>query len=248
MDFTAEAMQKTLDIAIPTTFEIEDIHGCKTKYANKPLHQIVAAAPAVPELVNVSTLAGFKDLIVAVLEDEDFEQDCIIHIQDARTVMLSRRISDEYGRRVDLIKAQPVDFRQFQFGQWMNQEEFAIAVASLFAETADKQYVLNLASTLTDEATMTSDDDGFSQRAMVKKGLRLKEATTLKPRVALAPYRTFPEIDQPVSEFVFRAKCDGESKPMLMLVEADGGRWKIDAIATISKAMEAFELNIPIIA
>ena len=64
----------------------------------------------------------------------------------------------------------------------------------------------------------------------------------------MAPFRTFPEVEQPTSQFVFRAKCDGENKPYLMLVEADGGRWKIEAISTIRKAMEAFALDIPIIA
>lgn len=33
-----------------------------------------------------------------------------------------------------------------------------------------------------------------------------------------------------------------------MLVEADGGRWKIDAIAKLREAMEAFGLSIPIVA
>ncbi len=76
----------------------------------------------------------------------------------------------------------------------------------------------------------------------------MKESITIKPRVALAPFRTFPEIEQPISEFVFRARCTGEGTPALMLVEADGGRWKIDAITTIRAEMEAFGLNIPIIA
>mgnify|MGYP001347417902 CR=1 FL=1 len=129
----------------------------------------------------------------------------------------------------------------------MPQEEFAIAVASLFAETPDKQYVLNCASTLTNDATTTSEDDGFTQRATAKAGLRLKDVITLKPRVELAPYRTFPEIEQPVSQFVFRARCDGQSTPSLMLVEADGGRWKIQAMAAISEMLRNFDLGIPII-
>lgn len=248
MDFTAEAMQKTLDIATPTTFEIEDIHGRKTQYASKTLHQIVAAAPAVPDLVHVATLAGFKDLVVAALEDEDFQKACIIHVQDERTVMLSRRVSDGYGRRVDLIEAQPVPFQQFKFGQWIPQEEFAIALASLFEDAGDKQYVLNMASSLTNDAATNTEDDGFTQRVNLKAGLRMKESATIKPRVDLAPYRTFPELEQPVSSFVLRAKCDGNAMPHLMLVEADGGKWKIDAIAKIRAAMESFELHIPIIA
>ena len=245
----AEAIEKILGISKPETFEIQDVHGIKTSYSTKPLTQIKAAPPENPADVDVVTLAGFADLIQAKLEGMDFPNDWMIHIQDEKTVTLKAKTSDEFGRRLVLIQAQPVSFRQFQFGQWLNQEEFAIAVASLFSdESPDKQYVLQMSSTLTNDETMTSEDDGFSQKVKAKAGLRLKEATTLKPRVSLAPYRTFPEINQPVSQFVFRAKCDGESKPMLMLVEADGGRWKIDAIAEICKTMEAFELNIPIIA
>ena len=248
MDFTADAMQKTLDIAKPELHEVEDVHGIKTTFSSKALVQIKAAPPEEPQAVKVVTLAGFADLITAKLEDAEFPEHFIIHIQDEETVALKARISDEFGRRLSLIKAQPVPFRQFKFGEWLPQEEFAIALASLFADIGDKQYVLNMASVLTNDATTTGEDDGFTQRVNIRQGLQLKTGATLKPRVDLAPYRTFPEIDQPVSQFVLRAKCDGSGSPYLMLVEADGGRWKIDAIATIKAAVEAFGLTIPIIA
>lgn len=244
----AEAIGKILEVAKPETHEIEDVHGIKTIFSTKPLHQVKAAPWEQSDCVRVVTLAGFVDLIQAKLEDADFLSQYVIHVEDERTVALKTRSSDEFGRRLTLITAQPVAFDRFQFGAWLNQEEFAIAVASRFADSADKQYVMQMASTLTNDATMTNEDDGFSQRATVKAGLRMKESTTLKPRVDLAPYRTFPEVDQPVSSFVFRARCDGESKPTLMLVEADGGRWKIDAISEIRRVMEAFGLNIPIVA
>jgi hypothetical protein len=142
-----------------------------------------------------------------------------------------------------------VSFQKFKFGQWMGHEEFTIAVASLFAETPDKAYVLTLASTLTDEAVKTSEDDGFRQKVTVKAGMRHAEGITLKPRVSLAPFRTFPELDQPVSDFVLRAKGEGDGgKPLLMLVEADGGRWKIEAIETIARKLQSYSLGIPIIA
>jgi hypothetical protein len=249
MDYTAEAMQKTLDIAKPEIHDsITDVHGIQTNYSTKPLHQIKAAPPEEPQGVNVNTLTGFADLVREKLEGKDFTEEFLIHVQDEGTVTLKAKQSDQWGRRLVLIQAQPVKFDRFKFGQWLGQEEFAIAVAALFADTEDKQYVLNMASILTSDATNTSEDDGFTQRVNVKAGLRMKEAAIIKPRVQLAPYRTFPEIDQPVSEFVFRARCNGEAPPMLMLVEADGGLWKIDAITEIKRAMEAFTLNIPIIA
>lgn len=248
MDITSETMQKVLDIARPELHEVEDVHGIKTNFSTKPLHQVLAAAPAEPKTVSVNTLAGFADLVRANLEEQDFPTNFLIHIEDEGTVTLKARESDEYGRRLMLVKAQPVSFDRFRFGQWQDQETFAIALASLFADSEDKQYVLNVASSLTNDASSNSEDDGFTQRVNLKAGLRLKDAVTLKPRVDLAPYRTFPEVDQPVSQFVFRARCNGESTPMLMLVEADGGRWKIDAIAEIRRVMESFGLNIPIIA
>ena len=247
MDFTAEAMQKTLDIAIPTTFEIEDIHGVKTHFSSKPLHQVIAAAPSLPDCVQVNTLAGFADLVKAPLEAKDFEQGFLIHIRDEDTVMLIAKESDDYGRRLDLIEAKPVTFDKFRFGQWMSQEEFVIAVASKFADTPDKTYVLNMAATLTNEAARTSEDDGFTQKVNVKAGMRHIQEQTVKPRVDLAPFRTFPEIEQPVSAFVFRARCMDRG-PELMLVEADGGRWKVDAIKALREAIEAFGLGVLIIA
>jgi hypothetical protein len=249
MDYTAEAMQKTLDIAKPDLHEIKDVHGITTTFATKPLHQVIAKAPETYEVVHVSTLAGFNDLILAKLEhEENFPTNFLIHVESETTVALKAKVTDEFGRRLTLIQAEPVPFDRFRFGQWIDQEAFVIQVASLFADGQDKQYVLGMASALTNDAANTSEDDGFTQKVNIKQGLRMKEPTTLKPRVSLAPYRTFPELDQPISEFVFRAKCDGEGRPHLMLVEADGGRWKIDAIAKLRKAMEAFGLTISIVA
>jgi hypothetical protein len=248
VDITAETIQEVLEISNPVLHEAKDVQGITTTYSSKPLHQVQAAAPAEPKSVLVNTLAGFNDLVLAKLEGKDFPLDFLIHVENETTVTLKARESDGYGRRLVLIKANPVPFAQFQFGQWLGQEEFAIAIASKFAETPDKAYVLNMASILTNDASTTGEDDGFTQRVNVKAGLRMKESTTLKPRVDLAPYRTFPEIEQPISQFVLRAKCDGQGAAHLMLVEADGGRWKIDAIATIRNAMAAFGQEIPIIA
>lgn len=244
----AEFLTKLLDIAKPETHDIEDVHGVKTTFSTKPLHQIQAEAPKQAPFVPVSTLNGFAHLVNAKLEDGSFQDDFLIHVQDEATITLKSRKSDDYGRRLTLIQARPVPFDQFKFGQWMDQETFAIALASLFADTEDKAYVLKLASTLTNEATSNTEDDGFTQRATIKAGLLQKATVTIKPRVALAPYRTFPEVLQPVSEFVFRARSGGDGQTSLMLVEADGGRWKIDAIETLRKAMESYNLNIPIVA
>ena len=247
MDIAAETIQKVLDISAPKIHLIPDTHGVEANYSTKQLHQVEAAAPKLPPLVEVNTLCGFADLVRAKLETKNFPADFLIHVEAFDTISLKARQSDEYGRRQVLVIAKPVPFKQFAFGQWYDQESFAIALMSLFADSPDRDYVLKMASTLTNESTSISEDDGVSQKATVKAGLRTKENVTLKPRVNLAPYRTFPEVEQPLSQFIFRARMTGDT-PALMLVEADGGRWKVEAIANLRSEMDAFSLTIPIIA
>jgi hypothetical protein len=86
--------------------------------------------------------------------------------------------------------------------------------------------------TLSDSA-VSNEDDGITQRVAVKQGVTLKADIALQPRVTLAPYRTFAEIDQVLSTFVFRTRVGPSQSPQLALFEADGGRWRINAVASI---------------
>ncbi len=248
MSILADAISKILDLAPPTFQEVMDASGRQATYSSTPIHEVKAAAPPASAKVNVFTLGALADLVKAGLEGGDFTTNAFFHIADERTVELVGRQTDAWGRRICFIKAAPVPFETFPFARWMSQEEFVIAFSSRFADSADKEKVLAIASSLTNEATSLSEDNGFSQKVPIRAGLRQKESLTIEPKVKLAPFRIFPEIPQPESEFVFRAKANGESAPQLMLVEADGGAWKVDAIETIKRHLESFNLNIPIIA
>ncbi|MDR2054492.1 MAG: hypothetical protein LBQ10_01270 [Desulfovibrio sp.] len=50
----------------------------------------------------------------------------------------------------------------------------------------------------------------------------------------LRPYRTFNEVEQPVSPFVFRA----QEGPRFALIEADNGAWESVAMKSIKEFME----------
>jgi len=80
----------------------------------------------------------------------------------------------------------------------------------------------------------------------MKAGVTLKAEETLRPIVNLAPYRTFAEIDQVVSRFIFRAQGN-ENGAKLALFEADGGRWRLDATAAIKSWLSGKFGNSPII-
>lgn len=59
--------------------------------------------------------------------------------------------------------------------------------------------------------------------------------------VVLAPYRTFTEVEQPKSPFVFRIRQTGD-EVQAALFAADADAWKREAIANIR---DWFEQHIP---
>lgn len=88
--------------------------------------------------------------------------------------------------------------------------------------------------------TANYSDDGVSQKTTIKTGVELADVIVPNP-VKLRPYRTFAEIEQPESSYVFRIK-DAERGPAFKLVEADGGLWKNAVMKKIKEYLE-FELS-----
>lgn len=228
-------------------FVVEDRDGVKRTYSTKSLNEVKPEPPPMLPKVSVYTLEGLAALIDQAKLDDLDKSDYFLQVIGHASVGLFAKESDEEGRRQLLISASPVEFEQFKFGQWLDQESFVIAVAAKFAPTVDKDYVLKLASTLTDEDVMTSEDNGFNQKATVKAGVKVAENVTIKPQVDLAPFRTFPELGQPISSFVFRCR-KSPLGPQLMLIEADGGKWKIDAISMIETKLKEIVKDIDIVA
>ncbi len=57
--------------------------------------------------------------------------------------------------------------------------------------------------------------------------------------VKLAPYRTFLEVLQPESDFIFRISEDRDGAPIFKLVGADGGLWKYEAVNSIKSYLQS---------
>jgi hypothetical protein len=117
----------------------------------------------------------------------------------------------------------------------MPSEAFIIAVNALFLPTPGRDLILSYVSSLKVEEEANIIDNGVSQEATVRQGVRggLTKAATAPSRVTLAPFRTFTEIEQPESEFVFRMRKNDDGVE-LALFEADGGAWKADAMRRIA--------------
>jgi hypothetical protein len=236
-----EAIEKILSLAPPNII----IGADGVARTDKPLTTIV---PLIADPVRVQTLLGFTQLVSEKIDGFD-PKTALIHVQHSGSVVLLASSADNFGRRKVFVNAFCEEGPKFQFGNFMASEQFLIALQTLFVPGAgDIDYILRMTSALAAEAVSTADDDGISQRVAVRSGAVLKTQEVVKPRIKLAPYRTFREVEQPVSEYVFRLRSREGDLPTCALFEADGGKWKLDAIQNIATWLSRNTTDIPVIA
>lgn len=86
--------------------------------------------------------------------------------------------------------------------------------------------------------TMTFAPNKTRQLVNTQIGITTKQAALVPNPVHLVPYRTFLEVEQPASDFVFRISEGRGGEPVFKLVAADGGLWKAEAVDNIKKYLE----------
>ncbi len=234
-----EMIEKILSLAPPTKVQIED-----RTYYNQPL---IAVKEPIADEESVSTLTGFVDLLEFPINDYD-KTECYVNVESHARVTLQENICDLWGKRHQHLVAElPSDMGKFSYGQYMGQEAFIVGLMSLFVDTADRNDLVKQVSSIAGRDVNLSEDDGVSQTVTVKSGMALMSTETVKRIVSLAPYRTFREIEQPASPFIFRVKKTDDG-PMLALFEADGGKWRLDAVQAIKTWLSQKVKGIAIVA
>lgn len=154
-----------------------------------------------------------------------------IRVEDPRHVVVFTTL-DSFMER-DFLYAAKCDAPDFREG-WMTQEEAIIRLRSAFIPNEGTEYLLDLLSRICKDDSVTSEDNGVSQTVSARQGISLKSWETIRSRIALQPFRTFTEVDQPASEFILRLNDEG----LVGLIEADGGAWKMTAKANIAAYFE----------
>ena len=203
-----------------------------------------------PDSVKLLTLTGLAEFIKLNLDGLD-SAELLLHVKDPKTVRLLRKISgvdkkrDEYARAV-------VDenLAEYPFGQYMGTEEFAIRLRSMFQGSEDLEALIAYASKITTGTTIELGDDGITQNATVKRSASgaLKDQSPAPVISRLRPFRTFRELEQPQSDFLFRIHSQEERAPVVALFEADGGRWRNQAVQDIQGWLKEKLPDIAIIA
>lgn len=124
--------------------------------------------------------------------------------------------------------------RRCNFDTWQNYEEFVINLRANFVPTDDTQNVIKMIANIVNCDNQELTDDGVSQTVRTQRGTQMG-TQEVKSIIKLAPFRTFPEVAQPVSEFLFRIRDNGTR---FGLFEADGGRWKLDAKESVANYLK----------
>jgi hypothetical protein len=117
----------------------------------------------------------------------------------------------------------------FTFERWYEAEEFNIKLQSVFVQNEDRDIMLKVVGNIKEEDVRTVGDNGVSQSVTAKVGVATVGQVEVPNPVALMPFRTFVEVEQPESNFIFRM----QNGPRCALFEADGGAWKVQAMKNI---------------
>lgn len=212
--------------------KVLDING--NTYCNKNLTRYHYFPKA--DSLSVNTLTSIVDYIKG--KPEELRETMILHVISPTEVRLYSGLVDERNRE-ELMRADAI-VNEFQFDRYYDQERFLIELQANFIESDDLTVLKQVAGNIESGTTANYDDDGVSQKTTIKSGIANKTDVIVPNPVKLRPYRTFAEIEQPQSSYVFRIQ-DSDRGPSFKLVEADGGLWKN---ATMKKIKEylAYEL------
>ncbi|ASA22340.1 hypothetical protein [Paenibacillus donghaensis] len=208
--------------------EVVNVNG--QQYAT---HQLYKVAEPTPAPLVVRNLSGLVDYLKS---EFDKQAHLLVHVVSPTQVSVVSSYNNDFNRR-EIIKAEAL-LPEYRYGAFYDSEDFIIKLQSGFVSNEDRTKLLKVVGNIKEENVRQVGDDGVSQSVVAKTGVATVEDVKVPNPVLLAPYRTFIEVKQPESAFVFRMK-DG---PSAALFEADGGAWRNAAIEAVA-AYLSDELN-----
>jgi hypothetical protein len=216
-----EALQYIVGLGKPEMF-----YENGQAFSSQKLHLIEEPTA---EAIRVRSLSGLVDYLKSNFD----EYGCLmIHVSNPTTVVCFSQLNNDCNRS-EYIKAEAM-IPSFDFDRWYDTENFNIKLQSCFVKNEDRDIMLKVVGNIKEETVNTVGDDGVSQAVVAKTGVATVANVKVPNPVVLKPYRTFVEVDQPESEFIFRM----QSGPRCALFEADGGKWKLDAMNNIKNYLQ----------
>ncbi|MCW6665429.1 hypothetical protein NHG32_07005 [Aerococcaceae bacterium NML191219] len=207
---------------------VKDENG--VEYYDADRHNLVMLEPKeyYPDTLKLSTLSS----LVKYYKDNlnNINQQKTIIVVETPTLVSVYTEDDSRKKRTKLLSV-TADVVSFNYGMFHSQEEFIISMQSKFVNSGDREIVIDYASKLAVQDGADLEDDGISQVTTVKSGVASKSKAVAPNPVRLKPYRTFNEVEQPDSNFVFRINKHAQ----MALFEADGGAWTSEAKRNVAE-------------
>lgn len=234
MENLTEAMQYISNLTragdFPKVLEI-----CGKTYSDKKL--VRYGSPEKAEPIKARSLTALVDYMGECYAEFDGKK-MIINVESPTSVSFESFLDEERDREKLFVCEAEVSC--FRFGYPYSQEEFMIALQANFVPSEELDLIMKVAGNVEKKNEQTYIDDGRTQIATMRTGIASKSDVIIPNPVRLIPFRTFQEVEQPESQFVFR--ISGDDEPTFKIIEAEGGLWKNLAIARIK---EYFAMNIP---
>lgn len=180
------------------------------------------------ETLQVSNLTSIVDFLKADIDQ--VKTRLLIQVVSPKEVRILTPLEEDRNRE-NILRAVAILPDNVVYNNFIDTERFNIMLQSGFADTKDKDLLLKFTGLIRDEAVKDTGDDGVSQKVTIKTGVATVGDAVVPNPVTLAPYRTFPEIEQVESKFIFRM----QEGPRAALFEADGGAWKNEAMKRIKE-------------
>lgn len=224
-----DAIEKIIELAVPN---IEEVNG--RFYSDKKLHSINKELRATS--ITMNTLSG----LVSYIKDMKSDFKNIPHIVQIVSPTKVRLITGlDKDREREVLVEVNAEVPEFEFGKFVENEKFIIGVQSKFldtdAENNDKPIILKFAGNVKSGTVAEYGDTGVGQKATIKSGVASLQEVEVPSPCYLKPYRTFVEVNQPMSSFIFRVKDEKNYGVHFALFDADGGAWRKEAKDNIKK-------------
>jgi len=216
--------------------KVEQIEAGGFTYAAIPSNIVLKKiVPMKPEALHVSSLQG----VVEYLKQSNKAH--LIHIPRYNEVQVLSGLNETYQSRFYYVTAS-VPKNLFIFDRFMSVESFIISVMANFVETPGRQEVLAFVSGMQADDQDKSEDDGISQKVMVKRSVTTVGSAIVPNPVELQPYVTFPEINQPPQMYIFRVKKKRDEPIMCALFEVAARTWEVH---TVREIRNYFSVKVP---
>lgn len=205
------------------------------EYLVKGMEVKPAFVAPVADYYGVGTLTGIVQYLDANKDNADLST-LMVHVRSPKLVTVESGYVKPWLKRHQFLKAE-FEPKAFPFGKYMDQETFIIGLQTYFVQTPITEQLRAFAASVTLENNAAFVDDGISQQVTARVNIAKLANVAVPNPVELQPFRTFLEVEQPASKFVFRIQ-KSESGPMYALFEADGGNWQLEAMGNIKTWLE----------